>query len=34
MGKKRSFSVDWWPVLTALAVVVLIKSGILSHVPW
>jgi hypothetical protein len=25
---------DWWAVLAAAAAVVLVKLGILTHVPW
>jgi hypothetical protein len=27
-------SVDWWSVITALGAAVLIKLGILPHIPW
>jgi len=27
-------SVDWWSVITALGAAVLIKLGVLPHIPW
>jgi hypothetical protein len=27
-------SVDWWSVITAFTAAVLIKFGILPHIPW
>jgi len=27
-------SVDWWSVIAALGAAVLIKLGILPHIPW
>jgi hypothetical protein len=32
--KKRLFSIDTWAVLLALAAALLVRSGVLSHVPW
>jgi len=25
---------DWWPVIAALGAVVLVRLGVLAHVPW
>jgi len=27
-------SVDWWSVITALGAAMLIKLGVLPHIPW
>jgi len=27
-------SLDWWAVLAAAAAVVLVKAGVLPHIPW
>ena len=32
--KKRLLSLDTWAVLLALAAALLIRTGVLSHVPW
>jgi len=32
--KKRLLSLDTWAVLVALAAALLIRTGVLSHVPW
>jgi hypothetical protein len=32
--KKRLLSLDTWAVLLALAAALLIRSGVLTHVPW
>jgi hypothetical protein len=32
--KKRLFSLDTWAVLLALAAALLIRAGLLTHVPW
>ena len=32
--KKRMLSLDTWAVLLALAAALLVRSGVLTHVPW
>jgi hypothetical protein len=32
--KKRLLSLDTWAVLLALAAALLVRSGVLTHVPW
>jgi hypothetical protein len=32
--KKRLLSLDAWAVLLALAAALLIRTGVLTHVPW
>lgn len=32
--KKRLLSLDTWAVLLALAAALLVRAGVLSHVPW
>jgi len=32
--KKRFLSLDTWAVLAALAAALLIRAGILNHIPW
>jgi hypothetical protein len=32
--KKKLLSLDTWAVLIALAAALLIRAGILTHVPW
>jgi hypothetical protein len=32
--KKRLLSLDTWAVLLALAAALLVRSGLLTHVPW
>ena len=34
MQPPLKLSVDWWSVITALAAAVLIKFGVLPHIPW
>jgi hypothetical protein len=34
MESRQRLSLDWWSVITAVAAAVLIKSGILPHIPW
>jgi hypothetical protein len=34
MESRQKLSVDWWSVITALAAAILIKFGILPHIPW
>jgi hypothetical protein len=31
---KRGVGIDWWSVIVAFGVVVLIKLGVLPSVPW
>jgi hypothetical protein len=35
-NKRRAFqlSTDWWAVLTALALAVLVRLGLIHKVPW
>ena len=35
-NKRRAFqlSTDWWAVLTALALAVLVRVGLIHKVPW
>jgi hypothetical protein len=30
----RKLSLDWWAVVVALLAAILIKLGIVSHIPW
>jgi hypothetical protein len=32
--KKRLLSLDTWAVLLALVAALLVRSGVLTHVPW
>jgi hypothetical protein len=32
--KKRLLSLDTWAVLLALAAALLVRTGVLTHVPW
>jgi hypothetical protein len=32
--KKLSLSLDWWAVIAALSAAALIKSGLISNIPW
>jgi hypothetical protein len=34
MAVKPNLSLDWWAVLVALSAAVLIKLGVISHIPW
>ena len=34
LPKKKLLSIDTWAVLVALAAALLIRAGILTHVPW
>jgi hypothetical protein len=34
MVVRRQLSLDWWSVITALVAALLIKSGVLPHIPW
>ncbi len=34
MKKAPRLSLDWLSVVTAIIVAVLVKTGILSHIPW
>jgi hypothetical protein len=34
VARKEWFSIDTWAVLVALAAALLIRAGILSHIPW
>jgi hypothetical protein len=34
MNSKSTLSLDWWAVLLALLAAVLVKTGVLSHIPW
>ncbi|MGA2428864.1 MAG: hypothetical protein ABSH13_10210 [Candidatus Acidiferrum sp.] len=34
LPKKKLLSIDTWAVLIALAAALLIRAGILTHVPW
>lgn len=31
---KNKLSVDWWSVLLATAAVILIRFGLIPHIPW
>jgi len=33
-ARKKWLSIDTWAVVLALAVALLIRAGILTHVPW
>ena len=32
--RKFSLSIDWWSVLLALLAAILVKLGVLPHIPW
>jgi hypothetical protein len=32
--RKKFLSVDTWAVIVALAIALLIRAGVVSHVPW
>jgi hypothetical protein len=34
MSEKRGLSADWWSVLIAITVAVLVKLGVFSKIPW
>jgi len=31
---KRGLSLDWWAVLVSLVLALLVRVGVLQHVPW
>jgi hypothetical protein len=31
---RQKLSLDWWAVIVALFAAILIKLGIVSHIPW
>jgi len=31
---KSGLSVDWWAVLLAVVLAVLVRFGVLQHIPW
>jgi hypothetical protein len=33
-AKKRLLSIDTWAVLIALAEALLVRAGVLNHIPW
>lgn len=33
-ASKRKLGVDWWAVIVAIAVLVIIKLGIVRSIPW
>jgi hypothetical protein len=33
-SKRAKFSVDWWAVTLALLVALLVRIGVIRHVPW
>jgi hypothetical protein len=33
-AKKKLLSIDTWAVLIALAAALLIRAGVLTHIPW
>jgi len=33
-SKKKWLSIDTWAVLIALAAALLVRTGVLTHVPW
>ena len=32
--EKRGLALDWWAVLLALVLALLVRAGVLQHVPW
>jgi hypothetical protein len=34
MDSRPKLSVDWWSVIIALSIAILVKFGILPHIPW
>jgi len=32
--EKRGLTLDWWAVLLALVLALLVRVGVLQHVPW
>jgi hypothetical protein len=34
MSRSVKISLDWWSVIAALGAAVIIKLGVLPHVPW
>jgi len=34
VGKRRGWSLDTWAVLAALLAALLIRTGIVTHIPW
>ena len=34
LPRKKKLSIDTWAVLIALAAALLIRAGVLTHVPW
>jgi hypothetical protein len=33
-GDKRGLTLDWWAVLLALVLALLVRVGVLGHIPW
>jgi hypothetical protein len=33
-ANKRGLSLDWWAVLLALVLALLVRVGVLQHIPW
>jgi hypothetical protein len=31
---KRGLTLDWWAVLLALVLALLVRVGVLQHIPW
>jgi hypothetical protein len=31
---KRGLTLDWWAVLLALVLALLVRAGVLQHIPW
>lgn len=33
-GNKRGLTLDWWAVLLAFVLALLVRVGVLQHIPW
>ena len=33
-AEKRGLTLDWWAVLLALVLALLVRVGVLGHIPW
>ena len=34
VAKKRGLTLDWWAVLLALVLALLVRAGVVQHVAW
>jgi hypothetical protein len=34
VAERRGLTLDWWAVLLALVLALLVRVGVLQHIPW